>query len=311
MDLFPPIEPFDAGMLAVGDGHRIAWEVVGNPTGTPVLFLHGGPGGGIAAPYRRFFDPGHWRVVLFDQRGCGKSTPTAEISANTTAHLIGDIEGLREHLGIDRWVVFGGSWGSTLALAYGQAFPERCLGFVLRGIFLFRPFEVEWFLTGMRTFFPEAWRRFATHVAPRTDLLAAYHERLTDPDPRVHQPASRAWCAYEEACARLMPRTDPSQMDAAATLAMARIECHYMTHQGFLADNHLLEGMPRLAGHPAIIVQGRYDVVCPPVTADDLMAAWPLARLVIVPDAGHSSMEPGIRSALVSAMENMKRMIGA
>lgn len=309
MDLFPPIEPFQTGMLAVGDRHTLYWEVSGNPQGVPVLFLHGGPGAATAPAYRRFFDPSFWRIVLFDQRGCGRSVPAASVEANTTAHLVGDIEALRTLLGVDRWLLFGGSWGSTLALAYGQAHPDRVLGFVLRGVFLFRRGEVEWFLTGMGTFFPEVWRRFAAHVAPATDLLAAYHRRLRDPDPAVHLAAARVWCGYEEACARLMPRLDASDMAAAAALAMARIECHYMRHHGFLADNQLLRHLPAIAHLPCTIVQGRYDMVCPPAAADDLATAWPKARLVMLPDAGHSSMEPSIRAGLVGAVEGMKGIV--
>jgi proline iminopeptidase len=306
MDLFPPTEPHAAGMLAVGDGHHLYWEVSGNPAGVPVLFLHGGPGAGTAPVYRRFFDPAHWRIVLFDQRGCGRSLPNASVEANTTGHLVTDIEMLRAHLGIESWLVFGGSWGSTLALAYGQAHPQRCLGFVLRGIFLFRPREVEWFLTGMGTFFPEAWRRFAGHlpVAERGDLLEGYYRRLMDPDPAVHLPAAQAWCCYEESCARLLPRPCPDGTpDTVGVLAMARIEAHYMVHDGFLAPDELLSGMGRINHLPAIIVQGRYDVICPPATAEELARAWTLARLSIESEAGHSAMEPAIRTALTAAVE--------
>lgn len=307
MDLFRPIEARASGLLEMGDGHTVYWEESGNPQGVPVLFVHGGPGAGTAPPYRRFFDPSYWRIVLFDQRGCGRSVPEASVEANTTGHLIADMERLRQALGIERWVLFGGSWGSTLALAYGQAFPERVLGFVLRGVFLFRPSEVEWFMSGMGTFFPEAYDRFAAHIPEgEGDLLTAYHRRLTDPDPAIHLPAARQWCAYEEACARLLPRNDTVEVAPGACLAMARIECHYMVHAGFLAPDQLLRDLPRIAHLPAVIVQGRYDVVCPPVTAADLAAKWPRARLVMVPDAGHSAMEPGIRLALVSAMEALK-----
>ncbi len=311
MDLFPPLDPFASGWLDVGDGHRMAWEVSGNPRGIPVVFLHGGPGAATAPPYRRFFDPAFWRIVLFDQRGCGRSSPNADLEANTTAHLVADIERLRVHLGIARWLTFGGSWGSTLALAYGQAHPERVLGFVLRGVFLFRPAEVEWFMTGMGRFFPEAWRAFTGHLAPheRVDLLAAYHRRLTDSDPAVQLAAAREWCAYEESCARLLPRPDRGTMDDAACLAMARIECHYMVNRGFLEPGQLLANLPRIAHLPAAIVQGRYDMVCPPATAEELARAWPGARLALVPDAGHSAMEPGVRTALVAAVEGMRRLI--
>lgn len=311
MDLFQPTEPNRAGMLEVGDGHTVYWEESGNPHGVPVLFVHGGPGAGTAPPFRRFFDPAFWRIILFDQRGCGRSTPQASIAANTTRHLIADMEQLRLTLGVDRWVLFGGSWGSTLALAYGQAHPKRVLGFVLRGVFLFRPVEVEWFMSGMGTFFPEARRRFAAHIpAEEGDLLAAYYRRLTNPDPAIHLPAARIWCAYEEACARLMPRGEAGEFDPAACLAMARIECHYMVHDGFLSPDQLLHDLPRIEHLPAIIVQGRYDMVCPPVSADDLARNWRRAQLTMVPDAGHSAMEPGTRLALVTAMENLKASVG-
>ncbi|MGE5516575.1 MAG: prolyl aminopeptidase [Bacteroidota bacterium] len=309
MDLFLPVEPNASGMLEVGDGHTLYWEESGNPHGVPVVFVHGGPGAGCAPAYRRFFDPRHWRIVLFDQRGCGRSQPTASLVGNTTPALVADMERLRERLGIERWVLFGGSWGSTLALAYGQAHPERALAFVLRGIFLCRPQEIDWFMTGMGTFFPEVHRRFAAHVAGDDGPeLAAWYRRLTDPDPAIHLPAARAWCAYEEACARLVPRVaaGDGSGDGAASLAMARLECHYMVHQGFLAPGQLLDGVGRIRHLPAIIVQGRYDMVCPPVSAWDLARDWPAARLVMVPDAGHSAMEPGIRLALVAAMEGLK-----
>ena len=309
MDLFPPLDPFASGELDRGDGHRLYWEESGNPHGMPVLFLHGGPGAGTAPGYRRFFDPDLWRIVLFDQRGCGRSTPPASLDANTTPHLIADIEALRRRLGIERWLLFGGSWGSTLALAYGQAHSDRVLGFILRGIFLFRPEEVEWFLTGMGKFFPEAAARFLGHLPPeqRWAPLAPYHRLLTDPDPRVRMAAARIWCGYEESCARLMPRRDVA-LDDGACLAMARIECHYMVNHGFLAAP-LLDGMAAIAHLPAIIVQGRYDVICPPTSAADLLAAWPGARMVMVADAGHSAMEPGIRAALVKALDDIRDWI--
>lgn len=311
MDLFPAIEPNATGMLEVGDGHTLYWEESGNPQGLPVLFVHGGPGAGTAPAYRRFFDPAFWRIILFDQRGCGRSTPAGSIEANTTLHLISDMEALRRHLDVAKWVLFGGSWGSTLALAYGQAHPGRVLAFVLRGVFLFRRAETDWFMRGMGTFFPEAHRRFLAPIAAdEPDPLAAYYHRLTDPDPAVHMPAARIWCAYEEACARLIPRADSAAGETAACLAMARIECHYMVHDGFLAPNQLLDDMGRIEHLPALIVQGRYDMVCPPVSADDLASHWPRASLTMVADAGHSAMEPGIRLGLVTATESLKTMLG-
>lgn len=311
MDLFPPIDPYASGMLAVDQRHSLYWEQSGNPSGLPVLFLHGGPGAGTAGAFRRFFDPGHYRIVLFDQRGSGRSLPYADIADNTTAHLVEDIEKLRRHLGIEQWVVFGGSWGSTLALAYGEAHPERCLGFILRGIFLFRPAEVDWFVNRMGVFFPEAWRRFSGFLPPaeRGDLLAGYHRRLIDPDPRIHGPAAAAWCGYEESCSRLVPSaTAPTAAprNGESCLAMARIEAHYMVHQGFLEENQLLANLHRLHRHPAIIVQGRYDTVCPIVTADELARNWPGADYIVIPDAGHSALEPGTRTALVAAAQRFR-----
>jgi len=309
--LYPPLDAYSQGMLDLGGPHRMYWEQSGNPKGTPVIFLHGGPGAGTAPTYRRFFDPAHYRIVLFDQRGAGRSTPEAELTDNTTPQLVADIETLRQHLGIERWLVFGGSWGSTLALAYGEAHPDRCVGFILRGIFLFSPEEVEWFVNGMGRIFPEAHRAFTNFIpAPeRGDLLAAYYRRLVDPSAAVHRPAAAAWCAYENACSRLLP-SGKSGRDSDAyytgALAMARIEAHYMTHDGFLTANQLLENVGVLQNHPAVIVQGRYDMVCPIATADKLARAWPGAQYRIVADAGHSSMEPGIRAALVQAADEFK-----
>jgi len=312
MELFPPIDPFETGWLAVGDGHEIYWELSGNPAGPVVLFVHGGPGAGTQPSYRRFFDPTFWRILLVDQRGCGRSRPQASIEANTTAELIADFERLRRHLGLQRWLLFGGSWGSTLALAYGQAHPDRCLGFVLRGVFLFSAAEIDWFLTGMGHFFPEAARRFTTFLPPedRDEGLTAWRRRLNHPDPAVHLPAARAWSAYEEACARLLPTAeDPAGPAGPGTLALARIEAHYMAHQGFLAPGQLLANMAAIRDLPAILVQGRYDVICPPVTAFTLARAWPGALLRMVPDAGHAAMEPSLRAALVEAVERIKAVV--
>jgi len=322
--LFPPLDSYASGMLDVGGPHRIYWEQSGNPKGLPVVFVHGGPGAGTAPAYRRFFDPARYRIVLFDQRGAGRSLPEAELEGNTTAHLVADMEALRRHLRLERWVVFGGSWGSTLALAYGQAHPERCIAFVLRGIFLFTDDEVAWFVghshgaqvpaaTGMGRFFPEAHRAFRSFIpaAEQNDLLMAYYRRLIDPSPLVHRPAAAAWCAYENACSRLIPVTgrggDNDQYYTGA-LAMARIEAHYMVNHGFLAPDQLIDNMPVLARHPAVIVQGRYDMVCPIAAADRLARAWPGAQYRVVADAGHSSMEPGIRAALVKATEDFKHL---
>jgi proline iminopeptidase len=312
-ELFPPIEPYRSGMLSTDAIHTLYWEESGNPRGIPVVFLHGGPGSGATPTHRRFFDPSFYRIVIFDQRGAGRSTPLGSIEVNTTADLIGDMERLRRLLGIESWLVFGGSWGSTLALAYGEAHPERCLGFVLRGIFLCRPSEVEWFLHGIRMLFPEAWRGFSEFLpeGERGDLLENYYRRLTDPDPLVHLPAARAWSRYEGACSTLLPSPDTVAAfgEDRMALGLARIEAHYMKHGIFMPENALLDGIGLIRHAPAVIVQGRYDAVCPIVTADALARAWPEAKYAIVPDAGHSAMEPGIRAQLLSAVERMKRLI--
>lgn len=313
-DLYPPIEAAASGLLQLDHGHCMYWESLGNRKGMPVVFLHGGPGAGCTADHRRFFDPAVYHIVLFDQRGAGRSTPAGCIEANTTQLLVADMERLREHLGIGRWLVFGGSWGSTLALAYGEAHPERCLGFILRGIFLGRRSEIDWFLYGMRQFFPEAWREFVRIVPPaeRTNLLAAFHRRLTDPDPDVHMAAARAWSSYESACSTLRPGNllgaawEPSQ----SALNLARIEAHYFVNDSFLAPNALLSNLGRIRHLPCVIVQGRYDTVCPIASADELANAWTGAQYVIVPDAGHSAWEPGILTALVRATDSMKVKLG-
>ena len=310
--LYPPIEPLETGGLALDDPHVMYWEVCGNPAGRPALFLHGGPGAGLSPDHRRFFDPAHYRVVLFDQRGSGRSTPLGELRDNTTQHLIADIEALRENLGIDQWLVFGGSWGSTLALAYAEAHPERVLGLVLRGIFLARAHEAEWFMTGMGRFFPEHHRRFleALPEAERGDPLANYYRRIADPDPAVHRPAARAWSVYEGACATLMPSAETVAAFAEDTMALglARLESHYFVNRCFLEEGQLLRDLGRIRHLPAVIVQGRYDVICPPATAQELADAWPEAEFVIVPDAGHSAVEPGIKHALVAATDRMRNL---
>ncbi len=310
--LYPEIEPYAHGRLAVGPPHELYWEECGNPDGSPVLFLHGGPGAGIAASARRFFDPDHYRIILFDQRGAGQSTPHAEIAGNDTDALVADIEALRRGRGVERWVVFGGSWGALLALAYAQSHPERCRGLILRGVFLGGRAEIDWFFDGMRRFFPEAGRAFAGHLPPseRDDLLAGYHRRLTDPDPAVHMPVALAWRRYETACSALIPRDEASMSreDQQAALALARIEAHYFANECFLHDGALLAGVRRMGAIPGAIVQGRYDMVCPPHVADQLAAAWPRARYELIADAGHSAMEPGIATALVAATERFKTL---
>lgn len=312
-ELYPPIEPFASGMLDLDGRHRMYWEESGNPKGVPVLFLHGGPGGGCSAEHRRFFDPAFFRIVLFDQRGAGQSEPHADVEDNTTHALVADIERLREHLGVGRWMLFGGSWGSTLALAYGQRHPQRCLGFVLRGVFLGSAREIDWFLHGMANFFPEAHRRFVEMLPPaeRDDPLAGYLRRLFDPDPRVHLPFARAWSEYEGSCSTLLPNPDVVRQFSGEALALARIEAHYFVHRCFLAPGELLDGIERICHLPAAIVQARYDVVCPPASAEALARAWPGARYTVVSDAGHSVWEPTVRAAVVRAVERMKERLAA
>ncbi len=309
-DLFPEIGPYETGYLPLSADHVMYWEQVGNPRGQPALFLHGGPGAGAGAVHRRFFDPSFWRTVIFDQRGAGRSRPLGSLENNTTPDLVADIETLRRHLGIDRWLLFGGSWGSTLALAYAQAHPDRVSGCVLRGVFLGRALEVEWFLYGMSAVFPDAHAQFSGYLPEqeRGDLLAAYLKRLTDPDPAVHLPAARAWSIYEGTCSTLLPspETVSSFAQDRTALGLARIEAFYFAHNLFLPQGGLLGGMGRIGHIPVEIVQGRYDMVCPPRTAFELAASWRGARLTVVPDAGHSALEPGIRRALVAAVERFR-----
>jgi len=307
--LYPHIEPFETGFLKVDELHTLYYEQCGNPDGKPVVFLHGGPGGGTTAAMRRFFDPAAYRIVLFDQRGCGRSAPHAALEDNTTWHLVADIERLREALGIDAWMVFGGSWGSALALAYAETHPDRVTELVLRGIFTLRRTELEWFYQeGASEIFPEA---FAAYVADipeveRDDLMAAYYRRLTDDDPDVRMKFARAWSVWEASTSNLIVNEGQvaqfSRDDFA--LAFARIECHYFVHGGFFErDDQLIANVDRIRHVPATIVQGRYDIVCPMRTAWDLSQAWPEARLVVVPNAGHAAFEEGIAAELVAATD--------
>lgn len=307
--LYPAIEPYRQEMLQVSDLHQIYFEEVGNPQGQPAVFLHGGPGGGCIPVYRQYFDPERWRLILFDQRGCGRSTPHAELRENTTWDLVADIEKLRQHLSIDQWVVFGGSWGSTLALAYSQTHPECCCGLILRGIFLLRQQELHWFYQqGASYLFADAWESYLQPIPPqeRSNLIPAYYQRLTSPNPQIRQQAARAWSIWEASTSKLLP--DPTLMaefgqDQFAE-AFARIECHYFVNRGFLdSDAQLLENVDRIRQIPGVIVQGRYDVVCPMVSAWELHQAWPEAEFILVPDAGHSMTEPGICSALIEATD--------
>lgn len=304
-ELYPPIEPFNEFRLPVSALHSLHVEECGNPTGRPLIFLHGGPGGGVDPMYRRFFNPEKWRVVLFDQRGSGRSLPFAELRENTTWDLVEDIERIRRKLGIERWSVFGGSWGSTLALAYAEQYPEAVEQLFLRGIFLLRAEEIRWFYQeGASWIFPDAWQEYLRPIplAERTDLLAAYYRRLTSEDRRERVEAARAWSMWEGSCSRLL--YDPELVarhgaDAFAE-AFARIECHYFVNRGFFdRDDYLLANIQRIRRIPAVIIHGRYDVVCPVKNAFDLHRVWPEAELVVVPDAGHSALEPGIRSRLI------------
>ena len=307
--LYPSIEPNRTGRLPVSGGHELYYEESGNPAGKPVVFLHGGPGGATNGMHRRFFDPQTYRIVLFDQRGCGKSTPHASLEANTTWDLVADIERLREKLGIERWLVFGGSWGSTLALAYSQRHPDRVTEIVLRGIFLVRQHELRWFYErGTSFIYPDLWERFVEHIPPaeRGDLMTAYHTRLTSPDPAVRLAAARHWSTWEGATSKLIPDSAlvANMKEDSTALAMARIEAHYFVNRGFLeTEDQLLRDVDRIRHIPAVIVQGRYDVVCPPTSAWDLHRAWPEADFIMTPDSGHSAFEPPNSRALVAATD--------
>ena len=308
-DLYPPIEPYNQGKLKVSELHTIHYEESGNPDGQPVVFLHGGPGGGITPMYRQYFDPQKWRIVIFDQRGCGQSTPYAELRENTTWDLVADIEKLREKLGIDRWVVFGGSWGSTLSLAYAQTHPDRCKGLILRGIFMLRPSEIRWFYQeGASYIYPDAWQEYLKPIPleERHDLLSAYHKRLTSEDRQVRLTAARAWAVWEASTSKLIPSKASKLRFGQAEFAeaFARIECHYFVNKGFFErENLLLENIDRLEHLPGVIVQGRYDVVCPMISAWELHQAWESAEFIVIEDAGHSVSEPGIKDALIRASD--------
>jgi proline iminopeptidase len=313
--IYPEIEPYRTGRLRVSDVHDLYFEESGNPAGQPVVFVHGGPGGGTEPKQRRFFDPAAYRIILFDQRGCGKSTPHASLVDNTTWHLVADMERLREHLGIDRWVVFGGSWGSTLALAYAQTHPARVKALVLRGIFLLRKWEIDWFYqAGASAIFPDAWEEYLAPIPleERGDLLHAYYRRLTSDDAKVRQEAARAWSVWEGRTSMLIPNTELIARTAGDefSLAFARIECHYFVNKGFFGtDGALLKGVDKIRHIPTVIVQGRYDVVCPMTSAWDLHRSWPEADLRIVPDAGHAAMEPGTAHELVSATDRYRHSV--
>lgn len=309
--MYPPIDPNRTGKLAVSELHTLYWEESGNPNGIPAVFVHGGPGGGTEPTHRRFFDPARYRIILFDQRGCGRSTPHAELRENTTWDLVADMERLRLLLGIESWLVFGGSWGSTLALAYAETHPDRVLALVLRGIFLVRKTEIDWFYQrGCDMLFPDAWDDYLAAIPPNEhgDLVDAYYRRLTSDDARVRLAAARAWSVWEARTSKLIVSEDLVRRhdDSHFAEAFARIECHYFKHRCWFArDNQLIEDAWKLKNIPGVIVQGRYDVVCPMRSAWDLHRAWPEADLHIVPDAGHSAFEEGITARLVAATDDL------
>jgi len=311
---YPPIEPYRTHRLKVSTLHEIYVEECGNPSGRAVIFVHGGPGGGCEPWHRQFFDPKRYRIVLFDQRGCGRSTPNAELRENTTGDLVADMERIRELLGIDQWVVFGGSWGSTLGLAYAQAQPQHTRALVLRGIFLLRPEEIRWFYQeGANWIYPDAWEHYLAPIpqAERGDLVAAYHRRLTSENAAVRREAARAWSTWEGATSKLLQSEDMIARYSGDHFseAFARIECHYFVNGGFFrSPNQLLEEIDRIRHIPAVIVQGRYDVVCPMKSAWDLHRAWPEASFAVVPDAGHAASEHGILNRLIEAADHFARL---
>ncbi len=304
-ELYPSLEPYNEGYLKVSDLHTVHFEESGNAEGKPVIFLHGGPGGGIEPVYRQYFDPARWRIIIFDQRGCGKSTPFAELRQNTTWDLVSDIEVIREHLKIEKWTVFGGSWGSTLTLAYSETHPDRVSEIILRGIFLLRKSELVWFYQeGAHNIYPDAWEFYLEPipVAERGDMIAAYYKRLTSPDAETRIKAAKAWSIWEGSTSKLYQNQDLMHHfeENAFAEAFARIECHYFINNGFFkTENWLLDNISRIRKIQGAIVQGRYDVVCPMRSAWDLHKVWPEAEFHVIPDSGHSMTEPGIRSQLI------------
>ena len=310
MDLFPPITPYSSGFLSVDPTHNLYWEQSGNPDGVPILLLHGGPGAGATPTHRRFFDPDFYRIIIFDQRGSGRSHPLGSLENNTTDHLIEDIETLRKHLNVEKWHLFGGSWGSTLALAYAIQHPKCCISMILRGIFLCEADEIEWFLYGMQKVFPEAWEQFAGVIPDNEQdrLLDAYYDRLTEGDEDIQTEAAIRWSLYEGACSSLLPNyeTITTAEQKTHALALARIEAHYFKHEVRPPENSLLNHIDTIRSIPAVIIQGRYDAICPIQTAHRLHQAWPEADYIVVPDAGHSALDPTLRSRLIEACEHAK-----
>lgn len=314
LDLFPPITPYASGFLSVDDTHNLYWEQSGNPQGIPIVLLHGGPGAGASPTHRRFFDPDHYRIIIFDQRGAGRSHPHGCLEGNTLNHLVSDIEELRKHLKIKKWHIFGGSWGSTLALAYASEYKKHCLSLILRGIFLCEEEEINWFLYGMQTIFPEAWEQFSSFIPKeeRDDLLTAYYKRLTDdknPDQQIA--AAVRWSLYEGACSSLIPNFETITTDEQKkhTLALAKIECHYFKNEVIPKEKSLKNQIENLRSIPTSIIQGRYDIVCPIKTANTLHQLWPEADYIVVPDGGHSALDAPIRSRLIEATETAKTIV--
>lgn len=311
---FPEIEPYNSGMLKVSSLHTVYFEECGNPKGKPIVFLHGGPGGGCSPDHRRFYDPQHYRIILFDQRGCGKSTPFAELKENTTWDLVSDMEKIREHLKIDKWVVFGGSWGSTLAISYGIRHPDRCLGFVLRGIFLCRPWEINWFYQeGASLIYPDLWEKYWQQIPEnqRSNMVKAYYSQLTSSDENLKLTAAKIWSTWEASTSKLILDTSfvDDYEDPEKALPFARIECHYFINNSFFpTDNYLLENIHKINHLPCIIVHGRYDIVCPAKSAWELHKAWPGSKLSFIADSGHSVMEIGITDKVIQATEDFKRL---
>lgn len=306
--LYPPIEPYSSGFLEVDNIHTLYWEQCGNPDGVPIVFLHGGPGSGCTPAQRRLFDPEHYRIILFDQRGAGRSSPLAEIKNNTRALLVQDIETLRKHLRVEKWHVCGGSWGSTLALSYAIEHPQKVKSLILRGIFLMEQPEIDWFIYGIKTVFPEVWKKFAEHVDHASDLLNAYYDLLTHTDNDIATEAGILWSGYESACASLLPRPakiSHSDLDK-ADLAIARMEAHYFKYEVISSKDSILNSIDRIRNIPAVIIQGRYDMICPIQTAYKLHEAWPEADYIVVPDGGHTAHEHPIKKRLVEATNNMK-----
>jgi proline iminopeptidase len=309
IDLYPPIDPYASGFLEVSALHSIYWEQCGNPSGIPVLIIHGGPGEGCSPTHRRFFDPNIFRIILFDQRGCGRSSPHGALQENTPALLVDDINTIRKHLDIDSWHVFGGSWGSTLAFLYALENPSHVKSMILRGIFLFQKKEIDWFLYGIKSFFPKTWGRFTAHLSTREqkDILKCYYSKLTHKDPAIQKDAAVDWFTYESTCATLSPNKSISihEEHKPQALAMARIEAHYFKYHTMDGKNALLKQLPKIKHIPLTIVQGRYDIICPPVSAQSVIDIWDNAQYYLVDNAGHSMMDPEIKNKLLTVTYNL------